>query len=320
MKAQNMKTVACIGGGTIGASWAVCFAMNALTVRIYDINDGALDAARAVIERSVDTLKGCGVIDAAGQRLLTDRISYTTDLKTALTDVDYVQESVPETLSIKHDIVSAIEAYAPDHAIVGSSTSRMKISDICVNAGHKERYIGAHPYNPPHLMPLVELSKGPDTSEETEKTTYEFFKLLKKEPICLKKESLGFVANRYQAVLDREINDLVGRGVVSLEDANKAITYGPGFRYAILGPTLVYDLGSAKGLRGLLDNMAGSNINLLEDVANWTENPHEPDPDFYDKVDAMREALPGEAGKSREDACRWRDEMLIGQLRLHGKL
>ena len=320
MNPQDIRTVACIGGGTIGSGWAVAFAMNGLSVSLYDVSEAALAAARAAIERSAAPLERCAVVDGPGRAALLGRISYTADLQSALERADYIQESVPETLSIKHQIVAAVEEYAPVTAIFGSSTSRMRISDICANAAHRERYIGAHPYNPPHLVPLVEISRGPDTSEETARTAYDFFKRIRKEPILLKKESLGFVANRYQAVLDREIADLVGRGVVSLEDANRAITYGPGFRYAVMGPSLVYDLGSPTGLRGLMANMAGSGINLLEDVANWTVDPNPTDPTYLDQVDAMRAALPGGAGASRESACQWRDEMLIAQLRLHNMI
>lgn len=320
MGAQNIKNVTCIGGGTIGASWAVCFAMNGLAVKLYDISDEALEAARMLIMHSAETLKKCEVLDLNGHMALLNRMIYTTDIEFALEGVDYIQESTPENFKVKHRTVEAIEAYAPVTAICGSSTSRMRISDICKFARHKERYIVTHPYNPPHLVPLVELAKGPDTSPETEQTTYDFFKRLNKEPIILKKESLGFVGNRYQAVLDREMADLVGRGVVSLEDANKAISYGPGFRYSVMGPTMVYDLGSAAGLRGLVQNMDGSGINLLEDVANWTVNPHAPNPNYYDEVDEMWSGLPDGAGQTRESAAAWRDQMLIAQLRLHGKL
>lgn len=320
MQASQIKNVTCIGGGTIGASWAVCFSMNGLNVMLYDISAQALDAARHLVVRSADVLYANEAIDRDGYDALLSRVTYTTDIKFALQNADYIQESTPENLPVKHKTVESIEAYAPKDALCGSSTSRMRISDICANAVHKERYIGAHPYNPPHLVPLVELSKGPDTSPETEQTVYEFFQRLHKEPILLKKESLGFVANRYQAVLDREMADLVGRGVVSLEDANKAITYGPGFRYAIMGPTIIYDLGSATGLRGLSSNMAGSNINLLEDVAAWTEDPYPKDDAYYDAVEALRDTLPEDAGRTRDEVSAWRDKMLIAQLKLHKKL
>lgn len=320
MKSTEIRNVTCIGSGTIGSSWAVCFAMNGLNVMLYDISDSALESARKIIARSVQTLQECNVLDQSGCEALLGRITCTTDIRAALAQADYIQESTPENLAVKHETVKSIEAYAPVAAICGSSSSRMKIRDICVNAQHKERYINTHPYNPPHLVPLVEVSKGPDTSVETEQTVYAFFKRLNKEPILLKKGSLGFVSNRIQAVVDREISDLVSRGVVSLEDANKAVNFGPGFRYSIMGPTMIYDLGSANGLRGLMSNMDGSGINLLEDVASWTVNPYPPDPTYYDQVDEIRSHLPDGAGQSRETAAVWRDKMLIAQLKLHKKI
>lgn len=319
-KALQIQNVACIGGGTIGSSWAVCFAMNGLDVILYDISDAALAAAEKNIKNSALTLLENNVLSQVEYEEMLKRVRYTTDIQEALVNADYIQESTPENLPVKHKIVDAVEAFAPETALCGSSTSRIKISDISANATHKERYIVTHPYNPPHLVPLVELCKGPDTSGETEEVVYDFFKRLKKEPIILKKESLGFVANRYQAVVDREMADLVIRGVVSLEDANKAITYGPGFRYSITGPSVIYDLGSAVGLRGLVQNMSGSGINLLEDVAQWTVRPVPEDDEFFDEVEELRRKLPDGVGETRESAAAWRDKMLINLLRMHKKV
>ena len=324
MNAGEIRNVTFLGGGNIGSSWAVCFAMNGLNVTLYDISDEALDTARKMIERSCDTLLQCGVLSHQQQAVLYERIRYTTDVEESLKHADYIQESVPENYQVKRLTVDNIEKYAPSTAIVGSSASKMRISDICANATHKERYISAHPYNPPHLVPLVELAKGPETSQETEDTVYEFFCSLKKEPIRLQKESYGFIGNRYQAVLDREMADLVGRGVVSYEDANKAITYGPGFRYAVMGPTLIYDLGNIKGTTALLSNVSASGINLLEDVASWTVNPHvkTPDPEKTERliVNLRHSLLPEEAQTDREAAAIWRDKMLINSLQAHKKL
>ena len=324
MNANEIRNVTCLGGGTIGSSWAVCFALNGLNVTLYDISDGALDTARKMIECSCDTLLQCGVLNQQQHSELYDCIRYTTDVKEALKYADYIQESVPENYQVKHLTVDNIEKYAPPTAIVGSSASKMRISDICVNAIHKERYIAAHPYNPPHLVPLVELAKGPETAQATEDIVYEFFCSLNKEPIRLKMESYGFVGNRYQAVFDREMADLISRGVVSYEDANKAITYGPGFRYAIMGPTLIYDLGNTKGTTALLNNVSASGINLLEDVASWTVNPyvHAPDPEKTERliVNLRHSLLPEEAQADRKATAIWRDKMLINALKAHGKI
>jgi len=319
VKATEIKNVTCLGGGTIGASWAVCFAMNGMNVTLYDISDEALVYAKGLLERSARTLMECGVIDQSGCDELCSRVAFTKDVEESLKNADFIQESVPENIPVKHLTVDNIEKYAPVTAIVGSSASRMQIGDICANAEHKERYTGAHPYNPPHLVPLVEICPGPDTSEETVQTAYEFYKLMNREPIILHQPSIGFVGNRLQAVLFREMNDLVGRGVVSLEDANKAVTFGPALRWSIMGPSLVFDLGNAKGAAALGANVGGSGLNTLDYVATWTKNPHPGNP--QERIDELRKnVLPGEAGESREQAAEWRDKMLISALKAHGKI
>lgn len=313
MNAADIKNVTCLGSGTIGASWALNFAMRGLNVIVYDISDEALANAKEFIEKSVKTLKLCDVLSDVACAELFARVTYTKDLEAALKNADYIQESVPDKLDIKHEIVAAIEKYAPATALVGSSTSRQYISDICANAEHKERYVGAHPYNPPHLVPLVEISKGPDTDQEAVDAVYDFFKSLKKQPIRLEKESHGFVCNRIQAVVGRELADLVGRGVVSLEDAQKAITYGPGFRWAVMGHHLILDLGSPKGLAGMAP---ASGINILEEVATWTKSPH---PSVISQIpEARKNILPEGVGDSREKSIEWRDQMLVIILKAHG--
>lgn len=319
MHAADIQRVTCLGSGTIGASWALCFAMNGLDVTLYNHREPSLNEAMGRVRAGAQTLFECGALPG-GVDALMERISTTTDLAGALRDAQYIQESVRENLEVKHSTVEAVETYAPADALFGSSSSRMPISDICAPARHKGRYIVAHPFNPPHLLPLVELCKGPDTAQETEDTVYAFFRRLHKEPIRLLKESHGFVANRIQTVVNREMADLVGRGVVSLEDVNKAITYGPGMRYAIMGPTMIYDLGSPDGLRGMDKIMNSSGINLLEETAVWTKNPYPRDDAYYAQVDEIRAHLPEGAGATREEITAWRDRMLIAQLREQERL
>jgi len=315
MKATDIKNVTCLGSGTIGASWALNFAMQSLNVTVYDISEEALANAKELVEKSVKTLRLCGALNDQAAEEIFARVTYTTDLVASLKDADYIQESVPDSLEIKHQIVEAIEKYAPVTALVGSSTSRQYISDVCANAEHKERYVGAHPYNPPHLVPLVELSPVPGVSEEAMDTVYEFFKSIRKEPIRLQKEVHGFVGNRIQSVLNRELSDLVGNGVVSLEDAQKAITFGPGFRWAVMGPNLILDLGNPKGYAGM---KPASGINILAEVATWTKNPH---PGIAAQLPEVRKnVLPAGVGDSRETAIEWRDQMLVILLKAHGLL
>jgi len=315
MNASDIKNVTCLGSGTIGASWALNFAMRGLNVTVYDISDEALANAKELLEKSLHTMNTCGVFDKETCEDIIARVVYTKDLEASLKNADYIQESVPDRLDIKHEIVAAIEKYAPATALVGSSTSRQYISDICANAEHKERYVGAHPYNPPHLVPLVELSKSPDVPDDAINTVYEFFQSIKKVPVRLKKEVHGFFGNRIQDVVSRELRDLVGRDVISLEDAQKAITFGPGFRWAVMGFHLIIDLGSPKGLAGM---SPASGINTLEEIATWTKCPY---PSFVDQIEDVRKnILPPGIGDTREASIEWRDQMLIVFLKAHGLL
>lgn len=315
MNANKIRNVTCLGCGTIGASWALNFAMRGLNVTVYDISDEAFDRAKTLIEESLHTMQQWGALDEEHCRQILSKVTYTKDIEAALKNADYIQESVPDRLELKHEMVEAIEKYAPVTALVGSSTSRQFISDICANAVHKERYVGAHPYNPPHLVPLVELSKSPDVSDEAINRAYDFFKSIKKEPIRLHKEVHGFVCNRVQSVVGRELADLVGRGVVSAEDAQKAVTFGPAFRWAIMGHHLILDLGNPNGLAGM---KPASGINILEEVATWTKNPY---PSFIaDLPEIRKNVLPEGAGQTRESAIQWRDQMLLTLLSAHGLL
>lgn len=315
MNASKIRNVTCLGCGTIGASWALNFAMRGLNVTVYDISDESFDRAKALIEDSLRTIQQWGALDEEHCQQILAKVTYTKDIEAALKNADYIQESVPDRLDLKHEMVDAIEKYAPVTALVGSSTSRQFISDICANAVHKERYVGAHPYNPPHLVPLVELSKSPDVSDEAINTVYDFFKSIKKEPIRLLKEAHGFVCNRIQSVVGRELNDLIGRGVISVEDAQRAVTFGPAFRWAVMGHHLILDLGNPKGLAGM---KPASGINILEEVATWTKSPH---PSFIPLLpEARKNILPEGAGQTRESAIQWRDQMLLTLLNAHGLL
>lgn len=320
MTVNDIKNVTCYGAGMIGSSWALNFAMEGLAVKLFDINDAAVEAGMNRIKQGLEGFKRNGVLTDGQIQEILGRIQCTTDPVEALKDADYIQESGPENFPAKHGIVDLVEKHAPVTAIYASSTSYMNVSDICKPAVHKERYIGAHPYNPPHLIPLVELTKTDDTDPAVLQLAYDFFKAIHKEPVVLMKESLGFISNRIQSVLGREMNDLIYRGVCTAEDANKAITFGPAMRWAVMGPHMVFELGSATGYRGLHANISGSGINVLDDVAKWTKTPDEVYEMIFDGIDRMKETDPEYKGKTNAELADWRDDMLIGILKLHHKL
>ena len=218
-------------------------------------------------------------------------------------------------------IVNDVEKYASEDAIIASSTSGLLITEIAKNAKHPERFIGAHPYNPPHLIPLVEITKGEKTKEENVQLAYDLYKSIKKEPVILQKEALGFICNRIQMAVYREVSDLVMRGVCSIEDADKAVTYGPGIRWAIMGPSLVFELGGGQGhIDGLMNHLNDSIKLWLNDMADWKEFPEQFPEIAREGVEESLKNRPKEIGNTDESLAEYRDKMLIEILKLHNKL
>ena len=321
MKLNDIKDIAIVGSGVIGYSWALSFAMNGHPVRVYDINDGSLKLAKERIHESLVNLAQNKVINPNKIEKIEKRIDYSTSIEKTVEKSKFIVESGPEKYEIKWSIVEEIEKYASEDAIVASSTSGLLITEIAKNAKHPERFIGAHPYNPPHLIPLVEITKGEKTTEENVKLAYDLYKSIKKEPVILQKEALGFICNRIQMAVYREVCDLVMRGVCTIEDADKAVTYGPGIRWAIMGPSLVFELGGGQGhIDGLMKHLNES-INLwLNDMADWKEFPEKfPEVARKGGEEALKNRNP-EIGNTDESLAEYRDKMLIEILKLHNKL
>ena len=218
-------------------------------------------------------------------------------------------------------MLAEIEKYTLPDTIIASSTSGLLITEIAKFAKYPGRCIGGHPYNPPHLIPLVEITKGEKSSPEAVKCAFDFYALLGKEPVILHKETLGFIANRLQMALYREAIDLVVRGVCSVEDIDKAVLFGPGLRFGIMGPNLIFHLGGgAQGIKGLLTHLHDSGELWLKDMARWTTEP-EGWPDMAQEgVLCEIENRPAEFGKTTEEIIEFRDNMLTELLKLHKKL
>ena len=321
MEAKDIKKVACIGAGVIGYSWALYYSLKKLSVNVYDITDEALNLAKERIHESLLNLKKNNVVTEEEINEIESRINYTTSMEEAVKDVEFITESGPESYDIKRKMVEEMEKYTKEDTIISSSTSGLLITEIAKDAKHKERFIGAHPYNPPHLIPLVELTKGDYTTDEILNTTKDFYQLIDKEPVVLQKEALGFICNRIQMAVYREVCSLVMNGVCTIEDADKAVTYGPGLRWAIMGPSLVFELGGGKGhIDGLMKHLNPSISLWLHDMADFKDFP-EDFPEIARK--GVEEALknrPKEIGNDDESLAEYRDKMLIEILKLHNKL
>lgn len=321
MKMEKIKKVSCVGAGVIGYSWALYFSLKKLDVTVYDISDESLELAKKRVHDSLGSLIQNQVIDENEGRKIETRIVYTTSIEEAVSDVQFIVESVPEDYDIKRNLVKEMETFTSNETIIASSTSGLLITEIAKDAKYPERFIGAHPYNPPHLIPLVEITKGEKTSEEVVTTAKEFYISIDKEPVVLQKEALGFICNRIQMALYREVCDLVSRGVCSVEDVDKAVTYGPGLRWGIMGPSLVFQLGGGEhGIAGLLQHL-GPSINLwLQDMADFKEFPKEFGPIVQKGVNEEIKNRPPEIGNDDSSLAEYRDKMLIEMLKLHNKL
>jgi carnitine 3-dehydrogenase len=319
MKVEDIKKVACVGSGVIGYSWALAFALKGKEVGVYDVSDDALNLAKSRVHTSLDLFIKNNVIKDYDE--VEKHIFYTKSMEEAVKGAGFIQESGPEHYDVKHQIVAEIEKYAPIDAIIASSTSGLLVTEIAKEAKHPERFVGGHPYNPPHLIPLVEITKGEKTTPENVELAKEFYTSVGKEPVVLQKEALGFICNRLQMALYREVCYLVMNGVCSVEDADKAVTFGPGLRWAIMGPTMVFQLGGGKvGVDGLMYHLSDS-INLwLKDMADFKEFPPEWGKIAREGVDKEIAARPKEIGNDDASLAVYRDDMLVELLKLHNKL
>ena len=321
MEVKNIKKVACVGAGVIGYSWALYYSLKKLSVTVYDLTEDKIDLAKNRIHESLLNLEKNNVVQENEISEIESRITYTTSMEAAVKDVQFITESGPENYEVKQKMAEEMEKYTADDTIIASSTSGLLVSEIVKNAKYPERFIGAHPYNPPHLIPLVELTKGDKTDEHVLEVAKEFYQSIDKEPVVLQKEALGFICNRIQMAVYREVCNLVMNGVCTIEDADKAVTYGPGLRWAIMGPSLVFELGGGEGhIDGLMKHLNPSISLWLHDMADFKDFPEE-FPEIARKgVEEAMKNRPAEIGNDDQSLAEYRDKMLIELLKLHNKL
>lgn len=241
--------VAVIGAGTIGLSWAALFSAHGWQVRVQD--------PRADLEDTVDeAVRQFATSLSADADDLLSRIVLLPDLDTAVAGVDVVQENGPEVLTLKQDLFARIEAAVPRHALLLSSTSGLMPSAMSEQMQDPGRLLVGHPFNPPHVVPLVEVVPGPLTPPETAQAAADLYRSLGKVPVVMHKEIGGFVANRLQSALFRESVHLVLSGVVTPEELDRVVTESVGVRWATAGPFESYHLGGGPaGIRHLLEHL-----------------------------------------------------------------
>jgi 3-hydroxyacyl-CoA dehydrogenase len=263
--------VAVVGTGVIGASWAAHFLAHGLGVTATDPAPGAEERLRADVAAHWPVLERLGLADGASQ----ERLSFTADAAQAVADADFVQENGPEREDVKHALFAVLDAAARPDVVLASSSSGLLPSAIARGCPqHPERVVIGHPFNPPHLIPLVEVVPGERTSPQAVETAMAFYAAVGKRPIRLRQELPGHVANRLQAALWQEAYSLVERGVATVSDIDTAISAGPGLRWAVLGPFLNQHLsGGPGGIAHVLEHLGPPTERWWRDLGRVTLTP-----------------------------------------------
>ena len=242
------------------------------------------------------------------------RLRFSPDMKEAIADAELVQENAPEREAFKIKLYAEMDAVVPPTTILASSSSGLTMSTIQSGCKHPERCVIGHPFNPPHIMPLVEVVGGKQTSEETIERAMAFYRAIGKQPIRLRKEVVGHVANRLQAALYREVVYLIEQGVVNVADADNAVSWGPGLRWGVMGPNLLFHLGGGEGgIKHFMEHLSGPVAAWWKDLGALTDFTPQVKQTLVDGV--LKEA----GGRSIDQLAEQRDAVLLGLLRLRNK-
>lgn len=297
---MGQQRVAVIGGGTIGASWAAYFLARGFDVTVSDPMATADSVARAVAA-AWPALEALGLAPDASP----DRLRFISDPVAALEGAVFVQENGPEDEALKIDLFARLDAALPAGTILASSSSGLLMSRIQSRCAHPERCVIGHPFNPPHLMPLVEVVGGSRTSPDAIARALAFYRAIGKHPIHVRAELRGHIANRLQAALWREAIHLVDSGAASVADVDAAVAYGPGLRWAIMGPSLTFHLGGGEG--GMQHFMQ----HLGPAVQSWWDDLGTPSltPAVQQKI--IDGVLEETAGRPVAELARERDAILV---------
>jgi carnitine 3-dehydrogenase len=307
---KPIRRIAIVGTGVIGASWAAEFLARGLDVVATDPAPKAEANLREYIDEAWKDLTSIGLSKSASR----DRLRFTTNMKEALSEADLVQENGPERPDFKIKLYAEMEEVAPVDSLFASSSSGITPSVIQSQCKHPERVVIGHPFNPPHIIPLVEVVGGSKTSPDAIQQAIRFYASIGKKPIHLKKELPGHVANRFQAALYREMLYLIEQGVLSVEDTDAAVCYGPGLRWGVMGQSLQWHLGGgAGGIQHFMDHL----MPPLEGMMKALGTPNIT-PELKQEVinGVMREAV----GRPVDQLAQEENRVLIGLLKLREEI
>ena len=307
---EEVRTVTCVGAGVIGGGWVAYFLARGYRVVAWDPAEDAEARLRHLVEAAWPALTELGLSEGAS----LDHLTVENDLATACAAAEFVQESAPEDLELKRTLLADIDAVTPADVVISSSTSGYGMSEMQVRCANPERTVVGHPFNPPYLIPLVEVVGGEKTSPEVVAWTSDFFRHTGKSVITMDREVPGFIANRLQEAMWREALHMVAAGEATVEQIDLSITAGPGLRWAIHGPLLTFHLaGGQGGMAHMLDHFGPS----LQ--SPWTRLvAAELTPELRDAVvdGCEREA----DGRSIDDLVKERDRGVIAILRALGRV
>lgn len=304
------RRVAILGMGLIGRSWAVDFARAGARVALWDAMDGVVETSLSQIRQLVSDMDGAGLLNETPEVILS-RINPSSTLSEALSGADYIQENTPERIEIKHDVLAAIEANAQPDAVIASSTSGLLPSAMFENLASARRCLVAHPLNPPHLIPAVELVPGPATDAASLHTARMILEEAGHVVLTLRREIAGFVMNRLQGAVLDEAFRLVEQGIVGPEDVDIALRDGLAIRWSVVGPFETIDLNAPGGVSDYIDRYG----RMYDDLAIGSEGRADWKGAVRDVVTADRRArLAVDQIPAR---TKWRDARLAEIARNH---
>ena len=303
---KPIHRIAIVGTGVIGASWAAQYLARGFDVVATDPAPNAEANLRKYVDEAWTQLEAIGLSPGAAR----DRLSFTPDMKAALAQADLVQENAPERPEFKIKLFADMDTAAPADSLIASSSSGITPSVMQSKCKHPERVLVGHPFNPPHIIPLVEVVGGAKTAPEAIKQAMAFYASIGKKPIQLRKELPGHVANRLQAALYREMLYLIEQGVLSVDDTDVAVSYGPGLRWGVMGQSLQWHLGGGEGgIKHFMDHLMEPLAGMMKVLGTPNITPHLKQT-IIDGV--LREA----AGRSVAQLAKKENEVIIGLLRL----
>ena len=307
---KPIRRIAIVGTGLIGASWAALYLAKGLDVVATDPAPNAETRLREFVASAWPALTRLGLSPGASQ----SNLKFTTDLAEALANVDLVQENGPERIDFKQKLYGQLDELLAADVIIASSSSGLTMSEIQKGApSHPERCVIAHPFNPPHVIPLVEIVGGAKTSEDTIRRAREFYASIGQRPVRLNKEMPGHVANRLQSALAREVYYLVSEGIVSAADVDTALSWGPGLRWGIMGNMMLNHLGGGPGgIEHFFQQFAGPMTAWWKTLGAPVLTP--------EMQKTLIDSVYSEVGsRSIEELETERDELLIGLVELRNK-